>query len=116
MSGYKNSPVLSKDKPYERYVVKIHTWCIVTELDIKKQGVAIALSLPVIGASILYFARHCPHKRYPVEEKMTLFVGPKNEEMCLFTSEAKNSAVLNAGCTSTVAGKNWIIVIYNHLI
>jgi len=39
---------------------------------------------------------------------MTLFVGPKEEEMCLFISEARNSAVLYSGCTSTVAGQNWI--------
>ena len=46
MSGYKNPPVFSKEKPYERYVEEIHAWCIVTDLDAKKQGVAIALSLP----------------------------------------------------------------------
>ena len=46
MAGYKNPPVFSKEKPYDRYVDEIRAWCIVTELDKKKQGVAIALSFP----------------------------------------------------------------------
>ena len=46
MSGYKNPQVFSKDKPYDRYKEEIRAWYIVTELDVKKQGVAIALFLP----------------------------------------------------------------------
>ena len=47
MSGYKSPPVFnSKEKPYDRYVEELKAWCFVTELDKKKQGVAVALSLP----------------------------------------------------------------------
>ena len=60
-----------------------------------------------ICESILHYAKDCPHKR-PSEENITLFIDPREEEMCLFTSEARNSAVLDSGCTSTVAGQSWI--------
>ena len=47
MSGYKNPPEFnSKGKPYDRYIEELRAWCIVTELDKKKQGVATALLLP----------------------------------------------------------------------
>ena len=58
-----------------------------------------------ICESILHYARDCPHRR-PVEDKITLFVGPKQEDLCLFTSEARNSAVLDSGCTASVAGQS----------
>jgi len=31
MSGYKNPPVFSKEKLYDRYVEEIRAWCIVTK-------------------------------------------------------------------------------------
>ena len=37
-----------------------------------------------------------------------MFVGPKQEDLCLFTSEARNSAVLDSGCTASVAGQSWV--------
>ena len=60
-----------------------------------------------ICESILHYARDCPHRR-PIEDKITLFVGPKQEDLCLFTSEARNSAVLDSGCTASVAGQSWV--------
>lgn len=48
MSDCKNHPPVfdGKDKPYERYVKEIRARCIVSELEKKKQGVAIDLALP----------------------------------------------------------------------
>ena len=47
MASYKNPPEFnSKLKPYDRYVEELRAWCIVSDLEKKKQGVAIALSLP----------------------------------------------------------------------
>ena len=45
MSGYKNQ-FESTTKPYERYIEELKAWCMVTDLEKKKQGIAIALSLP----------------------------------------------------------------------
>lgn len=51
----------------------------------------------------------CPHKRSMSEEQnITLFTGSSDNEMCLFTSEARNVAVLDSGCTSTVTGQLWL--------
>ena len=44
--SYKTPPLFSDSKPYSRWVDEIHVWQTVTELEIKKQGPAIALSLP----------------------------------------------------------------------
>ena len=41
-----NPPVFSKDKSYERYKQELQAWNTVTDVDKKKRGVAIALSLP----------------------------------------------------------------------
>ena len=47
MSEYKNPPKFnSTSKPYERYIEELRAWCIVTELDKNKRGLAVALSLP----------------------------------------------------------------------
>ena len=61
-----------------------------------------------ICKSILLYAKNCLHKRNQEEEDISLYVGPKDDDMCLFTSEARNSAVLDSECTSTVAGQNWV--------
>ena len=45
MSMKINPPSFQK-KSYERYKQELHAWRIVTEIDKKKQGIAIALSLP----------------------------------------------------------------------
>ena len=44
--SYKTPPVFSDNKPYTRWVDEVQVWQTVTELEIKKQGPAIALSLP----------------------------------------------------------------------
>ena len=44
--SYKVPPSFSEAKPYNRWVDEIKVWQTVTELDKKKQGPAIALSLP----------------------------------------------------------------------
>ena len=47
MSEYKNPPKFnSTSKPYKRYIEELQAWCIVTELDKNKRGLAVALSLP----------------------------------------------------------------------
>ena len=47
MNSYKNPPEFnSQMKPYDRYIEELKGWCIVTELDKKKRGIAIALSMP----------------------------------------------------------------------
>ena len=47
MSSYKNPPQFeSTTKPYERYVEELKAWCMVTDFEKEKQGIAIALSLP----------------------------------------------------------------------
>ena len=67
--------------------------------------------------SFLHLFKDCPH-RYDCPEQaevfqsentdnVVLFTGGKSD-VCLLTSEARNSVVLDSGCTSTVAGTNWI--------
>ena len=47
MSSYKNPPQFeSTTKPYERYIEELKAWCMVTDLEEEKQGIATALSLP----------------------------------------------------------------------
>ena len=47
MNSYKNPPEFnSQTKPYDHYIEELKGWCIVTELDKKKRGIAIALSMP----------------------------------------------------------------------
>ena len=61
-----------------------------------------------ICESILHLMRNCPHKNHPNGENIILYTGTSKTEACLLTREARNSAVLDSGCTSTVAGKLWI--------
>ena len=62
-----------------------------------------------ICESILHFMRDCPHRQNSsVEENVTLFTGTDETELCLLGSEARNSAILDSGCTSTVAGAYWV--------
>ena len=68
--------------------------------------------------SILHLFNDCPHRYdYPKQaevfqskntDDVVLFTGSKSDDMCLLTIEATNSVVLDSGCTSTVAGTNWI--------
>ena len=54
MSSYKNPPQFeSTTKPYERYIEKLKAWCMVTDLDKEKQGIAIGLSLPENDPSVV---------------------------------------------------------------
>ena len=46
MRSYKDPPVFSIHKPYDRYVVELEAWCITTSEPKNKQAVSIALSLP----------------------------------------------------------------------
>lgn len=46
MSAYRTPPIFTESKPYGRWVDEIKVWQSVTELEAKKQGPAIALSLP----------------------------------------------------------------------
>ena len=68
--------------------------------------------------SILHLFKDCPH-RYDCPEQAevfqsentddtVLFTGSKSDDMCLLTSEARYSVVLDSGCTFTVAGTNRI--------
>ena len=47
--------------------------------------------------------KDCPHKG----ESVALYTGNIRDELCLLTKEALNSAILDSGCSSTVAGKGW---------
>ena len=55
----------------------------------------------------MHFVKDCPH-RSKAEEQITLFFGNQESDMYLFTSEARNSTVLDSGCTSSVAGQDWL--------
>lgn len=44
--NYRTPPTFSESKPYNRWIDEIKVWQTVTELDKRKQGSAIALSLP----------------------------------------------------------------------
>ena len=61
-----------------------------------------------ISESVLHLMRDCPHKNHPNGANIILYTGTRKTEACLLTSEARNSAMLDSGCTSTVAGKLWI--------
>ena len=53
--------------------------------------------------------RDCPHRnQIDSGENIILYTGTSKVEACLLTSEARNCAVLDSGCTSTVAGKTWV--------
>ncbi|CAG2232753.1 unnamed protein product [Mytilus edulis] len=43
--SYKNPPSLTKEKSYQQWKNEVKMWQLVTELDIKKRGLALALSL-----------------------------------------------------------------------
>ena len=47
--NYKIPPVFTTQKPYSRWVDEIKAWQALTDLDVKKRGIAIALSLPEDG-------------------------------------------------------------------
>lgn len=47
--SYKVPPVFTTQKPYSRWVDEIKAWQALTDLDVKKRGIAIALSLPEEG-------------------------------------------------------------------
>ena len=53
MSSYKNLSEFSSKKPYDQYVEESKAWCIITDLTKDKQGVAVALSLPDSGSSVI---------------------------------------------------------------
>ena len=44
-ASYKNPPTLEKNKTYEQWKNEIALWELVTDLDVKKRGLALALSL-----------------------------------------------------------------------
>ena len=44
-TNYKNPPILEKDKSYQQWKNEIGFWELVTDLDKKKRGLALALSL-----------------------------------------------------------------------
>ena len=58
-----------------------------------------------------YSNSRVPYLTYETEssEPVVLFTGGTKNDMCLLTYESRNSAVLDSGCSSTVAGKKWII-------
>ena len=67
--------------------------------------------------SVLHLQKDCPHsyenlgRVYLTEElsaDIILFTGSIKQEMCLLTYEARNAAVLDSACTSTVAGTVWV--------
>ena len=43
--NYKNPPSLEKEKSYEQWKTEVHLWELVTDLEKKKRGIALALSL-----------------------------------------------------------------------
>ncbi|VDI80195.1 Hypothetical predicted protein [Mytilus galloprovincialis] len=47
--NYKVPPVFTEQKPYSRWIDEIKAWKALTDLDKKKMGIAIALSLPEEG-------------------------------------------------------------------
>ncbi|KAG1651277.1 hypothetical protein GQR58_027299 [Nymphon striatum] len=49
--NYKVPPVFTAQKPYSRWIDEIKAWKALTDLDKRKMGVAIALSLPEEGLS-----------------------------------------------------------------
>ena len=66
----------------------------------------------IICESVLHFARDCPHSYENLNKQdsvvqAALFTGQK-EELSVLLSESINSAILDSGCSSTVAGKQWI--------
>ena len=66
----------------------------------------------IICESVLHFARDCPHSYENLNKldsvvQAALFTGQK-EELSILLSESINSAILDSGCSSTVAGKQWI--------
>ena len=72
-----------------------------------------------ICESVMHLMRDCPHSsrsetsnvyesaQVP-QENITLFTGADENAMCLLTYEARNAAVLDSACSSTVAGRNWV--------
>ena len=66
--------------------------------------------------SVCHLMRYCPHNERNKEQKayvadaedIVLYTGHVREDLCLLVKEAKNSAVLDSACTSTVAGTTWM--------
>lgn len=75
-----------------------------------------------ICGSVYHFASRCPdksrvstgsgmgYKRYnkALLAEVQLFTGNHEDELLTLVSEARNSAVLDSGCPSTVTGKLWL--------
>ena len=67
-----------------------------------------------ICESTMHLVKDCPHKDESVyvaesdSSDIILFTGNQKEEMSLLTKESLYSAVLDSGCSSTVAGKHWM--------
>lgn len=68
-----------------------------------------------ICESTMHFVRNCPNEdssAYVTESESSdviLFTGNQNNKGIIFlTKELLYSVVLDSGCSSTVAGKNWI--------
>ena len=46
MASYKTPPAFGEKKPYSRWVDEVRAWEALTDLEVKKRGLALALSLP----------------------------------------------------------------------
>ena len=65
-----------------------------------------------ICQSVMHFSRDCPHSYENIKKKdsthqAVLFTG-ESKELSVLLCESINSAILDSGCSSTVAGKDWI--------
>ena len=65
-----------------------------------------------ICQSIMHFSRDCPHsyenmKKQDIVQQPVLFTG-ESEELSVLLCESVNSAILDSGCSSTVAGCKWM--------
>ena len=68
--------------------------------------------------STRHLIRECPHSyensksvnhnEYEQDEEACLFTGQHPDEMFVFYTESRNSAVLDSACSSTVCGKSWL--------
>ena len=65
-----------------------------------------------ICQSIMHFSRDCPHsheniKKQGIVQQPVLFTR-ESEELSVLLCESVNSAILDSGCSSTVAGCKWM--------
>lgn len=70
--------------------------------------------------SIYHFIKNCPvpasqDQNVGFVTEISLFTGNDADELSCLTDEAANSAVLDSGCASTVAGEGWITVYLDSL-